>query len=114
MAWLLFIVFLFFAWRAAACFRQGRPKPAIIALGGCALMLAGIFTDYMMLQRQMPEAAPPAMVEEPALAEAPLPTPEPAAMVQDPDEIEAFYGNADAPIDEAADDEFAADEMVVD
>jgi hypothetical protein len=113
MAWLLFILFLFFAWRAAAYFRQGRPQPAILALGACALFLAGIFTNYLILQRQAAEPAVAATVAPAALAEAPPPStpPEPAPVADDPAALDSFYGETEASLDEGPVEEPPTSEM---
>ncbi len=112
MAWLLFILFLFFAWRAAAYFGQGRPQPAILSLGACALFLAGIFANYMMFQRDRaePEPAPAA----PVLAEAPAPPPSPTPVViesQPASDLEGFYSDTS---DQGEADEPLPDEPMID
>jgi hypothetical protein len=99
MAWLLFILFLFFAWRAAAYFRQGRPQAAILALGACALFLAGIFANYIMFQRRVAESAAAAPAEPAAPAATPTePAPMPSAVVDEPPTLDSFYEEADDPV----------------
>lgn len=99
MAWLLFILFLFFAWRAAAYFGQGRPQPGILSLGACALLLAGIFANYMMFQRNAAEPAAAAPAEQAEAAPAPIetPSPEPSVEAHDPEALDSFYDAADEP-----------------
>jgi hypothetical protein len=112
MAWLLFILFLFFAWRAAAYFGKGRPKPAILCMAACAVFLAGIFTSYIISQRQAGEPAIAAAPADAQLAEAPAAAPAPAASpAHDPAELDAFYGEVDdVPVDDAEADAAVAEE----
>jgi hypothetical protein len=108
MAWLLFILFLFFAWRAAAYFGQGRPQPAILSLAACALFLAGIFANYIVFQRGQGDEPDRAEAAPPAIAEAPPPTPDPPAAEPEPaPDLEGFYSEEVVPEEPVGDDPMA-------